>query len=85
MKAVGGSVELPLDYNENNVIRGLSLLRAMKQSDVTMLVFRSSATVNGTPPFLPFTETHPITPTSPYGRIKLLIEEMLRDLFCGRA
>lgn len=80
LKAVGESVEKPLDYYDNNVIGTHRLLRAMQSSGVRTLVFSSSATVYGDPQFLPLTETHPLSATNPYGQTKLIIEEMLRDL-----
>ena len=80
LKAVGESVEKPLDYYDNNVIGTHRLLRAMQTTGVRTLVFSSSATVYGDPHFLPLTETHPLSATNPYGRTKLIIEEMLRDL-----
>lgn len=81
LKAVGESVEKPLDYYDNNVIGTHSLLRAMMTCDVKTLVFSSSATVYGEPQFLPLTEDHPLSVTNPYGRTKLMIEEILRDLY----
>lgn len=81
LKAVGESVLEPLDYYENNVVGTLSLLAAMKQAGVSTLVFSSSATVYGEPQRLPLAEDHPLSATNPYGRTKLMIEEILRDLF----
>ena len=80
LKAVGESVEMPLEYYENNVQGTINLLQAMKASDCQNIVFSSSATVYGDPDFLPITEDHPLRSTNPYGRSKLHIEEMLRDL-----
>jgi len=80
LKAVAESVEQPLEYYSANVAGALSLLRAMRASGVKSLVFSSSATVYGEPRFLPITEDHPLSATNPYGRTKLFIEEMLRDL-----
>lgn len=80
LKAVGESVEKPLDYYDNNVIGTHRLLRAMQMAGVGALVFSSSATVYGDPRFLPLTEAHPLSATNPYGRTKLIIEEMLCDL-----
>jgi UDP-glucose 4-epimerase len=80
LKAVGESVEKPLDYYDNNVIGSHRLLRAMLATGVKSLVFSSSATVYGDPQFLPYTEDHPLAPTNPYGRTKFMVEEMLRDL-----
>ncbi|WP_297323753.1 UDP-glucose 4-epimerase GalE [Nitrosomonas sp.] len=80
LKAVGESVERPLWYYDNNVVGTLRLLEAMQECDVKTLVFSSSATVYGDPVQLPLTENHPLSPTNPYGRSKLMIEEILRDL-----
>lgn len=81
LKAVGESVANPLEYYDNNVVGSLCLLRAVKASGVNTLVFSSSATVYGEPQRLPLTEDHPLSATNPYGRTKLMIEEILRDLF----
>lgn len=80
LKAVGESVEQPLSYYDNNVAGSLRLLEAMKECGVTKLVFSSSATVYGEPQRLPLTEDHPLSATNPYGRTKLMVEEMLRDV-----
>jgi UDP-glucose 4-epimerase len=79
LKAVGESVEKPLDYYDNNVIGTHRLVAAMKSTGVRTLVFSSSATVYGEPQQLPLREDHPLSATNPYGRTKLVIEEMLRD------
>lgn len=81
LKAVGESVEKPLDYFENNVVGTLCLLRAMQSTGVKTLVFSSSATVYGQPRQLPLTEDHPLSATNPYGRTKLMVEDILRDLY----
>lgn len=81
LKAVGESVEKPLDYYDNNVHGTLCLLRAMKANNIKTLVFSSSATVYGDPIELPLTENHPLRPTNPYGQTKLVVEEMLRNLY----
>lgn len=81
LKAVGESVEKPLEYYDNNVIGTHRLLAAMRNCDVYTLVFSSSATVYGEPQHLPLTEDHPLSATNPYGRSKLIIEEMLRDMY----
>jgi UDP-glucose 4-epimerase len=83
LKAVGDSVKQPLAYYDNNVIGTLRLLEAMQDCEVKTLVFSSSATVYGDPLSLPFREDHRLLPTSPYGRTKLHIESMLRDLHCS--
>lgn len=80
LKAVGESVEKPLAYYENNVQGTISLLNAMAASDCQRIVFSSSATVYGDPDYLPLDENHPLRATNPYGRNKLQIEDMLRDL-----
>ena len=80
LKAVGESVAEPLRYYEHNVAGTVQLLRAMERHDVHDLVFSSSCTVYGEPPTVPITEDTPLGATSPYGRTKLHIEEMLRDV-----
>jgi UDP-glucose 4-epimerase len=80
VKAVGESVADPLKYFDENVTGTLTLLKAMLAANVKRMVFSSSATVYGTPRFLPFTEDHPLAPTNPYGRSKLMVERMLQDL-----
>jgi UDP-glucose 4-epimerase len=80
LKSVGESVANPLEYYENNIGGTLSLLRAMNEQGVKNLVFSSSATVYGDPQYLPIDENHPVAPTNPYGRTKLQIEQMLKDL-----
>jgi UDP-glucose 4-epimerase len=81
LKAVGESVQNPLGYYDNNVVGSVRLLQAMLVCGVKTLVFSSSATVYGDPQYLPLTENHPLSTTNPYGQTKLVIEEMLRDLF----
>ena len=80
LKAVGESCEIPLDYYDNNVYGTIILCQAMKQANVKRLVFSSSATVYGDPASLPITEDFPLTATNPYGRSKLMVEDVLRDL-----
>ncbi|MFG6149954.1 UDP-glucose 4-epimerase GalE [Halobacillus sp. B23F22_1] len=80
LKAVGESVEEPLWYYANNVISTVILCEVMKNYNVKNLVFSSSATVYGNPNEVPITEDHLLTATNPYGRTKLMIEDMLRDL-----
>jgi UDP-glucose 4-epimerase len=79
-KAVGESVEKPVEYYANNVQGTISLLEAMKSTNVKTLVFSSSATVYGDPLYLPIDERHPTSATNAYGRSKLHIEEILKDL-----
>ncbi|QWD46244.1 UDP-glucose 4-epimerase GalE [Polynucleobacter paneuropaeus] len=80
LKAVGESVEKPIEYYANNVQGTISLLQAMKSVDIKTLVFSSSATVYGDPQYLPVDEAHPTKATNAYGRSKLHIEEMLKDV-----
>ena len=80
LKAVGESVQKPIEYFDNNVSGTISLLKAMHQANVKTLVFSSSATVYGDPQYLPLDEAHPTSSTNPYGRNKLHIEEMLSDV-----
>lgn len=85
LKAVGESVQKPLSYYDNNVVGTVRLLEAMSACGVKTLVFSSSATVYGDPQRLPLTEDHPLSTTNPYGKTKLVIEDMLRDVFQGDA
>ena len=80
LKAVGESVEQPVHYYANNVQGTISLLQAMQLQAIKTLVFSSSATVYGEPQYLPLDEEHPTSATNPYGRSKLHIEEMLKDV-----
>ena len=80
LKAVGESVEQPLRYYDNNVQGTLVLLAAMAHAGVHTLVFSSSATVYGDPASVPIREDFPLSATNPYGRSKLMVEEILRDL-----
>ena len=80
LKAVGESVEKPLDYYEHNVVGTHLLLKAMQAANVRVFVFSSSATVYGVPETLPLKEDHPLSATNPYGQTKLSIEMMLRDV-----
>ncbi|MFY2507116.1 UDP-glucose 4-epimerase GalE [Vibrio pectenicida] len=79
LKAVGESVEKPLEYYDNNVNGTLILVDAMRQVGVKSLVFSSSATVYGDPASVPITEEFPTSATNPYGRSKLMVEECLCD------
>ena len=80
LKAVGESVEQPLRYYDNNVNGSLCLLRAMDAAGVRRLVFSSSATVYGDPHVVPIREDFLLSVTNPYGRSKLMVEDILRDL-----
>jgi len=79
-KAVGESVEKPLEYYQNNLGSTFSLLRAMERHGVTKLVFSSSATVYGENAPVPMTEDLPTSATNPYGWTKVMIEQVLRDV-----
>lgn len=80
LKAVGESVTMPLEYYDNNIYGSLCLLRAMRDSGLHRIIFSSSATVYGEPKNVPITEEFPTKATNPYGRTKLFIEEILKDL-----
>jgi UDP-glucose 4-epimerase len=79
LKAVGESVEQPLTYYENNVAGSVELLKAMDRHGCKKIVFSSSATVYGTPEYLPLDEDHPVSPVNPYGQTKLMVENILKD------
>ena len=79
LKAVGESVADPIKYYDVNVGGSVSLLRAMSKAECNNIVFSSSATVYGDPQYLPYDEEHPTYPVSPYGRSKLIIENIIRD------
>ena len=80
LKAVGESVEKPLEYYNNNLVGTINLLKLMKKHEVYKLVFSSSATVYGMNNKAPFKEDMPLSTTNPYGTTKLMIENILRDL-----
>ena len=79
MKAVGESVADPLFYYDINVGGSISLLTAMSKAECNNIVFSSSATVYGDPLYLPYDEKHPTNPVNPYGRTKLMIENIIND------
>ena len=81
LKAVGESVEMPLEYYRNNLFSTINLLEVMKENNVKNFVFSSSATVYGTPERLPLTEDCHLSTTNPYGSTKLMIEDILKDLY----
>ena len=83
LKAVGESVAQPLRYYSNNLTGTLNLCRVMADAGCKNIVFSSSATVYGDPARVPITEDFPLSCTNPYGRSKLMIEEILRDLYVG--
>jgi UDP-glucose 4-epimerase len=80
LKAVGESVEKPLLYYRNNVEGSIALFEAMAETGVKTVVFSSSATVYGDPQSVPIREDAPLSSTNPYGRSKLMIEDILRDV-----
>jgi UDP-glucose 4-epimerase len=80
LKAVGESVAKPIEYYDNNVSGSVTLFEAMRDTGVKTLVFSSSATVYGDPASVPIREDFPLSATNPYGRSKLMIEDMLRDI-----
>jgi UDP-glucose 4-epimerase len=81
LKAVGESVSIPLQYYNNNISGSLVLFEVMAQHGVKNLVFSSSATVYGDPASLPITEDFPIKSSNPYGWCKVMIEQILQDLY----
>ena len=81
LKAVGESVRVPLRYYHNNIIGTNVLCEIMNKFGVKKLVFSSSATVYGVPKTVPISEEFPLSAINPYGRTKLMIEEILRDLY----
>lgn len=81
LKAVGESVEKPLEYYENNVGSTLNLIKVMKEHNCKNIVFSSSATVYGTPKTLPIKEDFPLSTTNPYGTTKLVNEWILSDIY----
>jgi len=81
LKAVGESVEKPLEYYDNNIGSTLALLETMNKFDCKKIVFSSSATVYGDPAKLPIKEDFPLSTTNPYGTTKLMIEMILKDLY----
>lgn len=81
LKAVGESVTEPLKYFNNNITGTINLLTVMKKYNCKKIIFSSSATVYGTAEIMPLNENSPLGVTNPYGRTKLIIEDMLRDLY----
>lgn len=81
LKAVGESVAQPLRYYDNNFSGSVALFETMAEAGVKQLVFSSSATVYGDPASVPIREDAPLSATNPYGRSKLMIEDMLRDTY----
>lgn len=81
LKAVGESCKIPLSYFNNNITGTINLLMVMEKYNVKSLVFSSSATVYGKPESVPISEDFPLSVSNPYGRTKLIIEDMLRDIY----
>lgn len=81
LKAVGESVEKPIEYYHNNITGTLILLNIMKKYGCKKIVFSSSATVYGNPKTLPIKENFPLSTTNPYGATKLMIEQILQDVY----
>lgn len=81
LKAVGESVSIPLHYYNNNITGTLILCQVMQEFNVKNLVFSSSATVYGMPEKMPISEDFPLSTTNPYGSTKLMIEQILKDLY----
>jgi UDP-glucose 4-epimerase len=82
-KAVGESVAEPMKYFNNNITSTINLLMTMQKYNCKKIIFSSSATVYGTTQTMPLTEDSPLGVTNPYGRTKLVIEDMLRDLYAS--
>ena len=81
LKAVGESVEKPMEYYHNNITGTLILTETMRKYGCKKIVFSSSATVYGSPKALPILEDFPLSTTNPYGSTKLMIEQILRDIY----
>lgn len=83
LKAVGESVEKPLEYYHNNLFSTITLLEVMKKYNSKNFIFSSSATVYGVPKSLPLKEDAPLSVSNPYGATKLMIEDILKDLYAS--
>lgn len=83
LKAVGESVSKPLEYYYNNITGTLVLCDVMRKFGVKKLVFSSSATVYGNPETVPIRENFPLSATNPYGRTKIMIEQILQDIYAA--
>jgi len=81
LKAIGESVKHPLKYYDNNVVGSISLFEVMAEFNCKVMVFSSTAAVYGDPASLPITEDFPLSTTNPYGESKLMIENILRDIY----
>lgn len=82
-KAVGESVEQPMLYYTHNIVGAVNLIEAMRKHKLKRMVFSSSCTVYGQPEYTPLDEKHRLQAVNPYGRSKLIIEDMFRDLFAA--
>ena len=83
LKAVGESTKIPIRYYHNNITGTLNLVDIMQKHNVFNLVFSSSATVYGMPKTVPITEDFPLSTTNPYGATKLMIENILKDVYAS--
>ena len=83
LKAVGESVKLPVKYCDNNLESTISLIEVMEEYGCKTIVFSSSATVYGVAKEMPLKEGMPTGAINPYGRTKLFIEEILKDLYAS--
>ncbi len=81
LKAVGESCQIPLEYYDNNVAGTVALCKVMKENNCKNIIFSSSATVYGDPHTVPIKEDFPLSATNPYGRTKLMLEEILEDTY----
>ncbi len=81
LKAVGESVEKPIMYYDNNVSGSITLFASMERNNITRIIFSSSATVYGDPASVPITENFPTSTTNPYGGSKLIIEDVLKNIY----
>jgi len=81
LKAVGESVQKPIEYYHNNITGTLVLLELMKKYNCKKIVFSSSATVYGAPKTVPIKEDFPLSTTNPYGSTKLMLEQILKDIY----
>ena len=81
MKSVENSILNPIEYYENNVGGTISLLSAMQLTGVKKLLFSSTAAIYGEPEYYPIDENHPLKSLNPYGNTKLIIENILKDIF----
>ncbi len=81
LKAVGESCEKPIEYYHNNITGTLNLIDVMRKYDCKKIVFSSSATVYGDPATVPIKEDFPLSTTNPYGSTKLMIEQILTDVY----